>query len=494
MLTDEQLAAVESEEKNIIVRAGAGSGKTTLIVERTLELLNRGAEKICIVTFSRAAAKELRDRIPDTSVQIGTFHSVILEEMRKIGERPNVLDEEEARETMRSAAMGAGVMSIVNGAPKWNKNETYWANYVSNRLDGQITKIYESLLAMRGDIDYSGIMHRGWQLAKSGTWRPQVIIVDEAQDNDLIQWQITKMLADRADCSFVVGDTNQTIHEWRGARPDIFEALCNEWATYAITETFRCPQNFVNIANKIRHINIQLRTKKMGGTLMEKGDIVSQVKMALSAYDPQDIAILCRYNRHADAIRITLNAMDIPVEEKREEEKGPVYWLLRWLSNYTSTTARQRASKALMPYAQLTKHEIFRVLHTSGSSHYVQSFLEGIGTSYGPAEVLAALDLPSGMLPEARKYASEYQNKTLEHFRLDFGSLTNSPCMAIFVGTVHSAKGLEWPCVIVDGFDGKVANEENCRLFNVAVTRAKNGLCFTSEGWKGLLNEQVRDQ
>lgn len=794
MLTQEQDLAVTTDERRAVVCAGAGSGKTLLIVERCKELVGRGVtpESIVVLTFSRAAAEEIRERlgIYGRRMHVGTFHSVILSVMAKLGERPNVLDEGEAAALIDECAVATGAAISKATGIKYQKgkgNPTSWRKEMEARKPSQFLDVYLSKLAMRGDIDYVGIIRRGISLAQSGGFNCQYVIVDEAQDNDPLQWQFVKLLAESAD-TLIVGDVNQCqpagtmvrvvsdhyysrhkqpsgqkdcqhqdvpieqvkvgdmvvtysvaqrhfyrtgkvvervasrpykgelvvietrekasrytpdhlcvvkmkdaffgkhfvylmrkgnqfrigkaigvengdrksrfgfmarttaegadaiwllsshatdsearmqesilsltygipqlmwknnsykygasqayldefwdkyrvdnlraaellschgrsinhplwtrgkhtiiarrltllhacnlmdgmnvlcadhgythqkerkwlpisvrreqydgvvhslqvadtetymgdgivthncIHAWRGASPEEFEGL--GWHTYLLTETFRCPQAVVDVANKIRHITLTLRTNKLGGNVVTSGDTLSLIRHAANTFQPEDMAVLCRYNDQADKWADELEALGLPILRRKPTERGPIFWLLRYLSNPSSYTARVKCAKVLQPYLSLTNDGVVQSICSSRQTSHVQqlteAFLMGVGVSYGPAEILRSMNIPAALMPEALGYSKKYTGETLDFWRQEELSDAPLPSVAnsgITVGTIHGSKGLEWQCVFMPELSGRCTVEE-CRLFYVGTTRSMDTLVFPDgSNFQAYLNE-----
>lgn len=493
-LTEEQQAVIDTDERHAVVLAGPGSGKTATMVERALELVDRGVlpEAITILTFSRAAAREFRDRLGEMAkrMHVGTFHSVILEVMAHGDYKPSVLTAEEADAALEEAAVSLGMATKVKGKMKWKqKSAGYWRKAVDGRYHHPLTDVYLSKNRMRGDIDYTSILIQGLAMVKDGQWGScKHVIVDEAQDNDALQWAITRELA-RTASVMVVADKNQTCHAWRGAEPEQLDAL--PWTRLPLTKTFRCKRNHVDLANRIKFIDVAITTDHGDGTIVEQGDTLSLVKHALTRFDPEDISILCRYNQDADDFCIKLDQSSIPHSRNKKVERGPIYWLLRFLAAPHSQTARITASQAITPYLGLSDDPLLTLVASNKPSVglLVEQWLSSVGVSYGPEEVLGAIRLPSFLHPEAALYAKEYRGDTLESFRRDESEIATAPITGINVSTVHAAKGLEWPCVFVL-MDGEKVNLEECRLFYVGVTRTQDTLVLPGNGgWKNYLKD-----
>ena len=502
MLTEEQISAVETNEQKCAVMAGAGSGKTTLLVSRVIELLSRGASpgSIMVITFTRAAAREIRERLGEAGhgMQVGTFHSVIMREMANHNYRPNVLDDDAEIALLDSCAAGLGMATVVDGKVKYKRrSRKFWKKHIDECRYGNeqpsspIVDTYTSRLLVNGDVDFSGILADGYDLAKRGGFRQiEHVIVDEAQDNETIQWKFVKALGKWATV-MVCGDVNQCIHEWRGAKPEEFAGL--GWHTYKLTQTFRNPLDIVSIANRIPGVSLTLRTEKpagSGATAMQSDDVVSLVRhLCASGLDESDIAILCRYNEQVDRRREQLYEAGIPVAVKKQAPRGPVYWLLRYLGTPSSQTARVKAADAIRPYAALTDEKLFMWIIGSLSiralTEVVATWLGGAGVQYGPRELLSKLNLPSSMLLEANYYADAYDGETMEFFVQEEScnpALTKEAIPGITVTTIHQSKGLEWEAVIIPEMDAGVwprnrnVKPEEYRLLYVAVTRTKDAL------------------
>jgi hypothetical protein len=494
MITSEQEAAIDTNERFCVVRAGAGSGKTKVITHRVAELVDRGAwpGSIVVATFSRAAANEMRERLGKlaSQVHVGTFHSIILKVMEDVGEKPAVLSDKEADKLLEDCCLTAGVAVRTKGSVRWLKGSlSQWRKKVDGREPSQVLSIYLSRLAIGGDIDYSGIIHRGIQLATQGVMNPKHVIVDEAQDNDALQWRLIEILSQSASV-FVVGDVNQTIYCWRGAKP---ERMDIGWPSYPLTETFRCAQNIVEFVNKIENISVKLRTNIPGGIVKLGGDAVELVKQAATRYPYDDIAVLCRYNSTAAQLAAQLSSF-AHAGHCKALERGPLYHVLRYLSSPNSTVAREYARKAVEG-------------STSGLSVITQLL-----ASAKPVKTLAPLimsdiaihgDNPVKLADRvfagqaATLFPGEYSwlrhyysHETLDFFRREeCGTLTKPTTSGITVGTIHSAKGLEWPCVVVvtEGMRNRL---EDHRLFYVATTRAKESLLLPGDTWKMFLEKE----
>lgn len=496
MLTQEQEAAVATTCRHCIVKASAGSGKTKVITHRVAELLDRGAYpgSIVVATFSRAAAREMRERLGKMAdnMHVGTFHSVILKVMEDIGERPAVLSEREANRILEDACLTAGVAVKSKKGIRWNKgNIRQWRKSVDMRQPSQVLSIYLSRLSIGGDIDYTGILHRGISLAAQGKFNPKYVIVDEVQDNDSLQWDLISRLSVNAEV-FCVGDQFQCIYSFRGATPE--KMVESGWQTYPLTETFRCPQNIVEFINKIDNIDIKLRSNIPGGTVKLGGDTLSLVKACLTRYAPEDIAVLCRYNSQAEQLEQDIAEFCPSVGRCVNVERGPLYYVMRYIASPNSLASREYAREAVAGCSSLSV--ITQLLASTKPAKSLAPLINSDIAIHGDNPVRLADRIFSGqagiLFPgEYAWLVNNYQHETLDYFRREeCSALTKTPASGITVGTMHSAKGLEWPCVVVDTESMKKRPEEY-RLFYVATTRAMDALVLPGEQWKMFLKEEA---
>ncbi len=461
MTTKEQQAIIETNERHVVVMAGAGCGKTYTIVERVHELLARGVPPCAIVvlTFSKAAARELKHRIGERGVHVGTFHSFILSLMSP---RPNVLSQEEAEALVLECAMQTGAATFSKGKLKANKAQLQRECY--GRWPTALGKMYASQLAIRGDIDYDGILLEGLKMDIA----PQHLIIDEAQDNDIVQWNITKKIAEKAN-TLIVGDENQCIHEWRSARPEEFMGL--PWPRLHLTETFRCHQAIVDEANSIEGITLQLRTAKPAGNVVHSDNVSPDDVLGACANNRvEEVAVLCRYNTDVDWWTEVMDREGVQVA-RRENAVGALHWVLRWLYHPMSNTARQKAAQEIAPYR--VQGELFTpLLSTRGTGsvgELTRNWLTKLGVSYGPAEIFDALQLPDMLWAEAKAIADTYRGETLDwYMRQEMASSgMERVTPGLNIRTIHSAKGLEWDRVIMPN------TPKDARLNYVGTTRAK---------------------
>ncbi len=249
----QQQTALTSNARNLLVLAGAGTGKTRTIIGRVQHLLAKAVapQRIAVLTFTRRAAAEIRSRLQATAgvdtnkILMGTFHHFCLREMRS---RPmwfgcnelTVMDRDDQLQLMR-LARGKMVGQSKN-APAANELLTYysyarntnqplreyleqyteWHGETLNTIE-LIFKSYKERKQRNGYFDYDDILHRfakvmhqDSDICRKIASRYEHVLVDEMQDTNPLQWLILESLAEHANL-FCVGDDAQSIYAFRGA-------------------------------------------------------------------------------------------------------------------------------------------------------------------------------------------------------------------------------------------------------------------------------------
>lgn len=488
MLTKEQMAAVTTEEPFSVVLAGAGSGKTTLLAERVLHLINKGVPPQCImaITFTRKAARELKERLGDygKDMPIGTFHAICL---AALPYNLNVLDEEQAAHILDQCAISHGLAISSGDRVEYIKNtRSHWAKHVHQHritnTNSPLTDTYLSKLAINGDIDYDGILHRGLEMArnKEGLWGSvEHIILDEAQDTSRQQWDIIHATGASV---MAVGDIAQSLFSWAGADPSHLASL--PWPRFELTESFRCPHVVTDMVNSFPMQHVTLRTSKGAGTakLVEGDDVEGLVEWLVDeGLDESDIAVLCRYNSQVDDYRERLFNRGWRVHYRHEEPRGAAYRMLCYLSHLQSVTAREFARKAIGKTI------------TEGAATFIVADMPITYAAILCEQWLAGQPLVGsilsnvGVYDDTAYYIRHYGDLTLAEWARQNSPLdafTSSPTTGITVETIHSTKGGEWMAVVVPGLDSwpRKPTEDEWRVFYVAVTRTSDSLYLMCNG------------
>ena len=250
-LNDKQLEAVNHTEGPCLVLAGAGSGKTRVLTERIIKLIDDGVSpyNILAITFTNKAAKEMRVRVQNkigdvaNSIFIGTFHSFGLRILREnydaIGYSSNItiLDTDDTKSLIKRILKENSfdpadydikhIISKISSAKNDGISPLEFSKLFLNEHDKVIGLVYEKylkLLKENNSVDFDDLLLKPVEIFKKRKdilekyqERFRYILVDEYQDTNSIQYELCKMLARKYNNIFVVGDANQSIYSWRNA-------------------------------------------------------------------------------------------------------------------------------------------------------------------------------------------------------------------------------------------------------------------------------------
>jgi len=288
-LNSNQQEAVNWGEGPLMVLAGPGSGKTTVLTQRIIKILNESIGerfRILALTFTKNAAKNMREKI-DAAVSKGrerayltNFHSFCVDVIRQHGElesidtKFSILTTEEDRQEL--------LLEIINEAKEkgldFKKEDIRYLSVINSTLERCIipeeepipnsdrTKVeylyYHYVKKMRttARIDYTGLLFFAYiLLGKKQVYKHYSIVykyicVDEYQDTNFVQYKLlTRLLKEENPNLFVVADDDQIIYQWNGASPErLSEIMVNyKMQVLQLPENYRCPTDVVNIANKM---------------------------------------------------------------------------------------------------------------------------------------------------------------------------------------------------------------------------------------------------
>ncbi|MBX2847662.1 MAG: DNA helicase II [Acidiferrobacterales bacterium] len=322
-LNDAQREAVAASPQPMLVLAGAGSGKTRVLTSRIAYLVEAhqvSPLSILAVTFTNKASKEMRTRIEDilgipmSGMWIGTFHSLAHRLLRQhyqeagLPQDFQILDSDDQLRMIKRS-----LKELALDEAYWPPRQIQWyisghkeegrrpAQVVINNNDVQqqtmqaIFSHYESLCQRFGLVDFSELLLRAYELIKSNEvlrdryqTRFEHVLVDEFQDTNSIQYAWLKLLVDKSKNLFAVGDDDQSIYGWRGAK---VENILQFERDFPGTQTIRLEQNYRSTTNILDAANavIQNNGSRLGKNLWTAGDEGEPVKL-YTAYNEQDEA------------------------------------------------------------------------------------------------------------------------------------------------------------------------------------------------------------
>ena len=339
-----QKKAIEHGEGPLMVLAGPGSGKTFVITHRIKYLIEGpgiNPAHILVVTFSRAAAKEMKDRFEKlckkSPVTFGTFHSVFFNLLKTAyGFNSEQIASDELRYTLikelikRNAIENEDINTLagnlLNEIALVKQDNISIKNYYSNSISSdtfkKIYSDYESELEARGKLDFEDMLSLTYELLsersdilKAVQNRYRYILVDEFQDINFLQYNIIKLMAGEKQNITVVGDDDQSIYRFRGARPEImlgFERDFRNVKKVFLDINFRSSTQIVNASTKLISFNSKrfpksFKAKNGDGApvsliefknpFLEVNSIIKDIKDYIkSGQDINNIAVLYRTN------------------------------------------------------------------------------------------------------------------------------------------------------------------------------------------------------
>ena len=321
-LNDAQREAVSAPPENQLILAGAGSGKTRVLVQRIAWLLrveNVPPHAILAVTFTNKAAKEMRGRLESMlgslshHLWVGTFHSLAHRLLKmhwreaKLPEQFQILDSDDQlrliKRVMKNLEVDEGrwppkqIQWYIGG----QKDEGQRAKYLQRTGDlytDTLIKIYaayEEACERGGLVDFGELLlrsHELWlnapELLKHYQQRFQFLLVDEFQDTNTIQYAWLRVLAGQNTYVTAVGDDDQSIYGWRGARIENIQRFDRDFSD---VHTIRLEQNYRSTATILKAANavIDNNRGRMGKELWTdsvEGDLIS----VYAAFNEQDEA------------------------------------------------------------------------------------------------------------------------------------------------------------------------------------------------------------
>jgi len=364
-LNDEQLSAVTAPPENQLILAGAGSGKTRVLVHRIAWLIREyqvSPHQILAVTFTNKAAKEMKTRIEsllnvDTrSLWIGTFHGLAHRLLKlhwqsaKLIQNFQIIDADDQLRMIKRIIKQLGVdderwppkevVSFING----NKDEGIRSSHLQRYGDAYrdtfiaLYSAYEDACEQAGVVDFAELLLRTHELFRDNAdirnhyqERFRFILVDEFQDTNAIQYAWLRSLSGKGNAMTAVGDDDQSIYGWRGARVENIHAYQNDFAPaamYRLEQNYRSTKTILKAANAV----IENNSERLGKELWSDGDegdkillyaafnerdeakyIVDQIKAAVkSGNRPSELAVLYRSNAQSRILEEVLLQEQVP--------------------------------------------------------------------------------------------------------------------------------------------------------------------------------------
>ena len=321
-LNESQREAVAAPPGNIMVLAGAGSGKTRVLVHRIAWYIQTGQSSpfgIMAVTFTNKAAAEMRSRIetlldaPAGGMWVGTFHGLTHRILRAhwqeagLPQSFTILDSDDQYRTIRRVlrAMEIDESSFPPREVQWfinaRKDEGLRPQHIDDHGDQtlyrmiRIYQAYEDVCNRSGVVDFAELLLRAHELFRDQKnileqyrQRFKYVLVDEFQDTNSLQYAWLRLLIGDKGYLFAVGDDDQSIYSWRGARVENMQQFKKDFSNpllIKLEQNYRSTANILNAANAL----ITNNNSRLGKRLWTEGE------------SGEKIALYNGYNEHDEA-------------------------------------------------------------------------------------------------------------------------------------------------------------------------------------------------
>lgn len=527
MLNKAQSEVVQSDAKKLLVLAGAGTGKTTTMLARISRLIDEekaDVQSILVLTFTNAAACEMRDRYrrshPNQQTPtFCTFHSFcysLIAGNRDVARRlgyfkgtPCIADETTLHKVKTMCRQKCGTKisdDKLNGKISVTKSEQF--------QKGLYWKQYNKLLREQNLITFDIMCYEVCKLFVSDDAaitavkdRFEYVFVDEFQDTDPKQWGFVSSFS-HANL-FVCGDAKQSIYTFRGADSSIIKSLAEDpdWTTIKLSENYRSTSQICDYSNDIHKTwkgnayNLDIISTKQGCNVIERKQLnIDSNKEIMDivddTHDGKTVAILCRTNYEVADIRERFESLGITFCTKNERKdvsyvlKSAIdpEFLVDWLSDKLTSNRYNEYLKMCAIDEHCKTEESFFSMYGKYLTYYlnpimqIREILANEQFAYSKiARISEVLNLPNKEVT----IDSDDDKSIIEYL---IGISESVSCSAnIYIGTIHSVKGLEYDCVHLVGVNGKSfpidKNEDQQNLFYVGCTRAKEKLVIYDSEW-----------
>ena len=424
-LTNSQQEAVSHGSGPMMVLAGPGSGKTMVITRRIGELIRRGISPshILVVTFTRAAARQMEERFARMAgnrgngrVTFATFHSIFFKIIQYAYgyQASSIIREEQKtaffRELIRRSGLdiqdeGEFITGIIGEISMVKGERIDLAHYYSancpEEVFQQLYRGYEQMLRENRLIDFDDMQVYCYELFQErkdilSAWQRKYpyILVDEFQDICRIQYDILKLLAGPGGNLFIVGDDDQSIYRFRGAKPEImlgFEKDFPGTKKVLLDQNFRCDgtiveaslrligHNQVRFPKKIQAARPSHPQRVITRTFPTAADQNRQIARELrerlnQGEDLRDTAVLFRTNRNAGALVRQLMAYNVPFDLKDAGMNLYDHWIAKDLITYIRIAMGDRSREAFLRIINRPNRYISRSVFTESQVSFEQLY------------------------------------------------------------------------------------------------------------------------
>ena len=417
-----QIQAIAHGTGPCMVLAGPGSGKTAVIIQRTIDLIEKShvkPENILVITFTKAAATEMKQRFlhrmgaGQSGVTFGTFHGIFFTVLKYAYHysAANIIGEEQRYALLRDvchsmhlqyedeAEFFSGVFAEISKV----KNEripleSYYSSLCGEEVFRDIFKAYQSRMQKNGLVDFDDMLVYTYELFTQrkdilAMWQQkfQYILIDEFQDINQLQYDIIRMLALPENNLFIVGDDDQSIYRFRGSKPEIMLHFGEDYKKakkVVLDVNYRCTKDIVEKSLRLIGHNsnrypkdIRANSEAEDGvtlcsfdnTAKEAAFIIEQIKKSIEKGQRySDFAVLFRTNIQPQYLMEQLLSHNIPFHTKDALPNLYNHWMVRDILAYLTIGKGSRRRKDFLQILNKPK----RYLSRESLTDEVVDFLE----------------------------------------------------------------------------------------------------------------------
>ncbi|MEE2003035.1 ATP-dependent helicase [Alkalimonas sp. MEB108] len=454
--TDEQKAIFQFRNGFATVFAGPGTGKTTTLLQYVQQANNPGEKKL-MLCFNRSVSIELKERLEKTNtpaVDVATFHSLAykalkfeLQEQLDTGTDNTALKNKMMRQALKESHLSSADMRDLGRLIDSVKAQVA-TEVASNHPLKRAYHAFERLRRQESVLFYEDWLHcYAKQLRQDGAPAYGVVMVDEAQDLNPIQFELFRLLCQHAHTAIMVGDVDQSLYEWREAVPEAllsFEIPHLKRQVFTLSNTFRFGHHQAMVAqaliqkNCIRHSMVtvsQLDTPTpllLHPTQNTINTVLDKITALQKKYPNARIAVIARLWSHLDPLQWALRFRAIPYNIKKDYKlsNDKAFALVQALSalqsedwdRLTKQERQQHLSSLLsqpqQPISKQDKQHLARML-ANAAKEQLRQVVDGLlAQQGGPAakvlgHVKLALQLPVETTCGAKTLAAYYRETQL---------------------------------------------------------------------------------
>lgn len=496
-LNDEQLEVVNSTASKLLVLAGAGTGKTETMIQKTIQLvknLNVSPSDILVLTFTNAAASEMEERYNKymkgckyTSTPFfGTFHSFCYQLIcrdinvrRAAGytnsEPPSIVDDTKLKdirlECRKKSNCKLSNIQMLNPETLSKSDKFSYDMYM---------KCFNTEIARQNIITFDMMMRRVSNLFVCDDYsvrryksKYKYLFIDEFQDTDETQFNFMKSFKDAN--MMVVGDALQNLYSFRGTSSKMIKGLSvdHDWKCVRLTRNYRSTIEICKFANDMStyaedSYRIPIRAERSGVPVNVCGCTIddNMIEEIRNMDSSSTAAFLCRTNKEVTIVCDLLSRKQVAYSTKNSEESE---------LNSIIESLKDNSYQYRYLISKMSTEDVCSFIKKHHNEKNIETKLD-----YLKSENYMSLSRSLELLDKAYTISS-MNDITTDQGIADFKNFfsINLETSNVYVGTIHSSKGLEYDIVHVMNVGGKffeLTSEDNMNCYYVALTRAKNKL------------------